>query len=97
LQVPLPEGKQASVVVIFKNYKSVLPANRRSGANLIFDGIPVNEKILVLGLKLVNDVPMVAFHETSLTQSPAEQLALEFKPSTKKEFNTQLKKLLDTK
>ncbi|MDO1448221.1 energy transducer TonB [Rhodocytophaga aerolata] len=97
LQVPLPEDKKASVVVIFKNYKSVLPANRRSGATLIFDGIPVNEKLVVLGLKLVNEVPMIAFHETSLTQSPAEQLALEFKPTTKKEFNTQLKKLLDTK
>lgn len=93
LVIPAKEA-QTSVVLIFKNYKSVLPPNRRIEGRFIFDGIPATEEVVVLALKLINNTPFVAFKELKQIQTPGEELVLQFEQTGKKEFAGKVKSLL---
>jgi hypothetical protein len=79
--------EKASLLIVFNSIKSIMS----SDMNGAFSGVPLNEKITLVGLKTDNGKLMMAFHETTVTEQPFEGLS--FKPVTVKEYKSRLEKL----
>jgi hypothetical protein len=79
--------EKASLLIVFNSIKSIISTE----INGIFKSVPLNEKITIVGLKTEEGKLMMAFHETTVTEKPFEQLS--FKPVTVKEYKSRLEKL----
>lgn len=77
----------ASLLIVFNSIKSILSPDK----NGLFTGVPLNEKITLVGLKTENGKLMMAYHETTVTKEPFEKLS--FEPVTIKEYKSRLEKL----
>lgn len=78
---------QASLIIVFNAIKSIISAD----ANGIFQSVPLNEKITIVGLKTENGKLMMAVHETTITEKPFEGLS--FNPVNIKDYKNKLEKL----
>jgi hypothetical protein len=79
--------EQASLLIVFNSIKSIISPDK----NGMFQGVPLNEKITLVGLKTENGKLMMALHETTITKQPFE--GLNFQPVTLKEYKSRLEKL----
>lgn len=79
--------ERASVLIVFNSLKSIMSSDE----NGIFQSVPLNEKITIVGLKAENGKLFMAYHETIVTDRPFE--ALSFVPVTVKEYKNTLEKL----
>lgn len=77
----------ASLLIVFNSIKSIMSSDR----NGLFQGVPLNEKITIVGLKTENGQLMMAYHQTSVTDQPFEKLS--FVPVTLKEYKSRLENL----
>jgi hypothetical protein len=79
--------ERASLLIVFNSIKSIMS----SDINGAFQGVPLNEKITIVGLKTENGKLMMAFHETTITEQPFEGLS--FEPVTVKQYKNRLERL----
>jgi hypothetical protein len=77
----------ASLIIVFNSLKSIMSCD----LNGVFAGVPLNEKITIVGLKTEKGKLLMALHETTVTKESFEGLS--FKPVTVKEYKSRLEKL----
>ncbi len=80
-------NEPASLLIVFNSIKAIMSSDR----NGLFQGVPLNEKITIVGLKTVNGQLMMAYHQTTVTDQPFEKLS--FVPVTIKEYKSRLENL----
>jgi hypothetical protein len=79
--------EKASVLIAFNSMKAIMSSDRDG----VFAGVPLNEKITIVGLKTEDGKLMMAFHETTVTKEPFERL--KFEAVTVQEYKAKLEKL----
>lgn len=79
-----------TVKIIFDRYKAIMTSNPVNG-NYSFKGVPLGEKITVVAIKRIDNIPYLSFKETK-TSSKVEQ-ELTFQPVTLESLRTEMKKL----
>jgi TonB family protein len=94
LAIPAAAESQTSVVLIFKQYASILPPSTYIDGHYVFDNIPVNEKVVLLGMKLVGNTPYVAFREARVGQATNQEITLQYEQTTKTAFKDRIRKLI---
>lgn len=79
--------EKANLLIVFDSIRSILPGN----AEGLFEKVPVNKTITIVGLKTENGKLLMAYHRTVTTKEPFEKL--KFEPVSVATFKSRLEKL----
>jgi hypothetical protein len=94
LLVKFDTAYKPSVIMVFKNYKSILPAYYYSADKKVkFRDIPKNEPVVVIVYNLTADPNKIVYGFKSLVTGKSEKEEIELKESTTTSFDTFLKSL----
>lgn len=86
----IKEPEKTVVNLVFNRFKSVIPGNFQTD-RIIFNNIPINEKVTIIAFKTKEDKVLLSIKETTI--STTEETILDFQPVTMDLLKSTLKKL----
>lgn len=83
--------KNTSLMIVFKKIKAIINGNISEFKKVIFDNIPINSDITLIGIKMINDNPYLFFKDIKAIER--KTIEVTFSPVTFEEFRNKIKNL----
>jgi TonB family protein len=90
LWVALEKNEDSDVKIVFHRMRAILPSKSVNG-NHLFNRIPKGEKITIVAIKKIDNIPYLAFKETFTSEQTVSDFT--FKPVTMESLKFEMRKL----